>query len=285
VADWSEPVAGIGSWSKRRLAWTTAAVVLVLTLVLPALSLLPSLADTTRSTPLPDDGWWLAGPVHSAHSSTAAECDACHVNAFERVPDGACIECHTVARHVATTATMPVLGEMRCASCHLEHTEPPELVKRHQGLCADCHADIPADARLEAASDFLDDHPEFKVSLLLPAVDADGNEIAGIRLPDVAVPLGTYTGWNLRAAEYGAEGMLAGLDGMYLPFPASAAERRKRGDPRPSVAERYPTHDVYLARMTDAALDLQSQGFLLPEDVTAILRIAAERPVESGGNE
>jgi hypothetical protein len=73
--------------------------------------------------------------------------------------------------------------------------------------------------------------------------------------------------------------MLAGLDGMYLPFPATAAERRERGDPRPSVAERYPTRDAYLARMTDAAVNLEAQGFLLPEDVTTILRIAAERRV------
>jgi hypothetical protein len=112
---------------------------------------------------------------------------------------------------------------------------------------------------------------------LVPAVDADGNEIAGIRLPDVAVPLGTYTGWNLRAAEYGAEGMLAGLEGMYLPFAATAAERRERGDPRPSVAERYTTRDIYIARVADAALELHEDGFLLPEDVTTILRVATRR--------
>jgi hypothetical protein len=112
---------------------------------------------------------------------------------------------------------------------------------------------------------------------LVPAVDTDGNELAGIRLPDVAVPLGTYTGWNLRAAEFGGEGVLAGLDGMYLPFAVTAAERREQRDPRPAVRERYPTRDAYLARMTEAALDLQKQGFLLAEDVTAILQNARER--------
>ena len=112
---------------------------------------------------------------------------------------------------------------------------------------------------------------------LIPAVDADGNELAGIRLPDVAVPLGTYTGWNLRAAQYGAEGMLAGLHGSYLPFAGTLEERRRQGDPRPSVLERYPTRDVYLARMTEAALGLQQDGFLLEADVVEILRTASGR--------
>jgi hypothetical protein len=115
--------------------------------------------------------------------------------------------------------------------------------------------------------------PAYKT--LVPAVDADGNEIAGIRLPEVAVPLGTYAGWNLRAAEFGAEGILTPLDGMYLPFPQTKVEREKSGDPRPSVQERYPTREVYLARITEAALQLQSERLLLDEDVTAILKKAA----------
>ena len=112
---------------------------------------------------------------------------------------------------------------------------------------------------------------------LVPAVDADGNEIAGVRLPDVAVPLGTYTGWNLRDAKYGAEEMLAGLEGMYLPFALKPGERRTSGDPRPSVVERYPTREAYLSRMTEAALELQREGFLLAEDVVAILNTASQR--------
>ena len=112
---------------------------------------------------------------------------------------------------------------------------------------------------------------------LIPAVDADGNELAGIRLPDVAVPLGTYTGWNLRAAEYGAEGMLAGLHGSYLPFARTPEERRERADPRPSLLERYPTRADYLARMTEAALQLQREGFLLEADVVEILNTASRR--------
>ena len=74
--------------------------------------------------------------------------------------------------------------------------------------------------------------------VLVPKVDADGNEIAGIRLPDVAVPLGTRTGWNIRSAGF-AEGALMAV-GFYIPFAATAKERRETGDPRLSLEERYP---------------------------------------------
>jgi len=159
VTDWSEPVSGVGGWSKRRLSWTLAVVIAVFAFALPIFVY---------------EEFMLAGPIHSAHSSTAAECDSCHVSAFERVPDPTCEACHTVDRHVTQSMT-PVLGEIRCASCHLEHNEPEQLVNQHQGLCGDCHADTPPDASLPTAGDFLDDHPEFKVNLLLPGTMADGS--------------------------------------------------------------------------------------------------------------
>ncbi len=112
---------------------------------------------------------------------------------------------------------------------------------------------------------------------LVPAVDTDGNELAGIRLPDVAVPLGTYSGWNLRAAQYGAEGLLAGLHGTYLKFAQTPEERRRSNDPRPSILERYPTREAYLAQVTDAVLRLHSEGLLLDQDAVEILKIASER--------
>ena len=170
VTEWSAPVSGIAGWSKRRLSWTLIIAVAIVALALPAISLLhPEGASITRESALPDDSWWLAGPVHSAHSSTSSECENCHVRAFQRVPDSACMACHTVAGH-AVAPGPEVLGNIRCASCHLEHNEPPELVKRHQGLCADCHAALPGDVTLEGAADFLDAHPPFRVSLLQPDV-------------------------------------------------------------------------------------------------------------------
>ncbi len=112
---------------------------------------------------------------------------------------------------------------------------------------------------------------------LVPQVDSDGNELAGIRLPEIEVPIATYTGWSLRSAEVGAEGMLAGLDGSYVPFPRTAGARESTGDPRTSVHERYPTRDVYLGRFTDATLSLHRDGFLLAEDAVEMIRRASRR--------
>ena len=112
---------------------------------------------------------------------------------------------------------------------------------------------------------------------LVPAVDADGNEVAGIRLPDVAVPRAAYAGWNVRGANCGGEGLLSRYIGSYFPFQRTGEERRADGDPRPAVTERYPTRQAYLDRVAAAARELQEEGFLLEEDVTAIQRTAASR--------
>jgi len=188
-ANWSAPAVGIGGWNKRRLSWVLVAAVFALALALPAIVLLgPEAASFVRGKPLPDDSWWLAGPIHSGHSTIGGECEACHVAAFRRVPDAACIECHDVKRHVAG-GEFAVLGVTRCASCHLEHNEPPQLVNRHQGLCADCHENLPAAVELQAAGDFLDAHPDFRVSLEQPGTNADGEiewVIARLALADAA---------------------------------------------------------------------------------------------------
>jgi hypothetical protein len=111
----------------------------------------------------------------------------------------------------------------------------------------------------------------------VPAVDADGNEVAGIRLPDIAVPTATFTGWNLRSESVGATGALGRWTGSYLPFAMTSQERKQSGDPRLSIAERYSTRDVYLARVAEAALGLRDEGLLLDEDVVEILKTAAAR--------
>ena len=108
----------------------------------------------------------------------------------------------------------------------------------------------------------------------VPAVNADGNETSGIVLPEIAVPLGTYTGWNLRSPEVGAETMLSPLDGMFIPFAKTKAEREQTGDPRLSLEERYPTRADYLARLTESAKMLHSDGFLLDADVLRIIERA-----------
>lgn len=130
VPDWSK--ASITGVNKRKLSWYAALAVLVLALLIPAAGLLhPTIASLLRNSVLPDDSLWLAGPVHSKHASTSAECENCHTTLFTRVQDGACLECHTANRHVTPPAET-VLGKRRCATCHLEHNEPPSLIKRHQ---------------------------------------------------------------------------------------------------------------------------------------------------------
>ncbi|GAB4019640.1 alpha/beta hydrolase domain-containing protein [Spirosoma koreense] len=102
-------------------------------------------------------------------------------------------------------------------------------------------------------------------AVLVPKVDQDGNEVAGIRNTTLRVPLGTYTGWALRRAGYG-EGDLASLNGMFIPFKKTKAERLAAGDPRLSLEERYGTHNAYVTAVRKAADELVKEGFLSPED-------------------
>ncbi len=104
----------------------------------------------------------------------------------------------------------------------------------------------------------------------IPAVDHDGNETSGIRLTDIAVPLGTYTGWNLYKAPY-VEGELCDRDGTFAPFAATAAERNAKGDPRPSLEERYGSHAAYVQKVAEAAAQLVAGRVLLQEDAERLI--------------
>jgi hypothetical protein len=106
------------------------------------------------------------------------------------------------------------------------------------------------------------------------AVNDDGNEIAGIVLPELAVPLATHTGWNRRHPDIGGAEQLLVFAGATLPFPKTAAERAARRDPRASIAERYPSRSEYLARVRYAAEALVKDGYLLEEDVETSLAFA-----------
>ncbi len=109
-------------------------------------------------------------------------------------------------------------------------------------------------------------------AVLLPQVDKDGNERTGIQLPELQVPLATYTGWNLRAPGLGMAGYTVPFVGSYIPFAKTAADRRRAGDPRPSIAERYSSIDQYMRLYREAAEKLVKERFLLPEDVPAVLQ-------------
>jgi Alpha/beta hydrolase domain len=110
--------------------------------------------------------------------------------------------------------------------------------------------------------------------VLVPQVDADGNERDGVRLPEITVPLATYTGWNLRDPSIGAPDQRIPFEGSYLPFPKTAADRQQTNDPRKSVAERYASREDYLAKYTVALDELIKQRWILPEDREALLRRA-----------
>jgi hypothetical protein len=105
--------------------------------------------------------------------------------------------------------------------------------------------------------------------LMVSQVDADGNELGGIRLPEVAVPLATYTGWNFRAPAIGGTTRLIGNTGSYIPFARTRAEREATGDPRLSIEERYASRAEYLARVRGVLDALVRDRYMLAEDVDA----------------
>jgi len=111
--------------------------------------------------------------------------------------------------------------------------------------------------------------------ILVPQVDADGNGLAGVRMPELSVPLATYTGWNLFNERSGPPDVLSSMQGSYLPLPRTAADRKRANDPRPAIDERYRDKDQYIGQVSKAALALIDQGFLLAEDLAPVLKNAA----------
>jgi hypothetical protein len=112
--------------------------------------------------------------------------------------------------------------------------------------------------------------------LLLPQVNADGNEIAGIRPPEIAVPLGTYTAWNMAFPQLEGLGYLSGLSGSFKQFALTREDRQAVADARPSIEERYSGREDYLDRVRKAAEGLVKDRFLLRADVPAVLRRAED---------
>ena len=109
----------------------------------------------------------------------------------------------------------------------------------------------------------------------VPAVDGDGNDRAGVRVPELVVPLATHTGWNYRHPSIGAPRHLAGEIGSYIPFARTQAERQKTRDQRLSIEERYPNKETYVGKIAAAGLELVRQSYMLPQDLPDVIDRAA----------
>ena len=129
---------------------------------------------------------------------------------------------------------------------------------------------IPAGYR----ADLQGPHSAHPLPLLVPQVDRDGNELSGIRLPNVAVPLATYTGWNFRNPSIGQPGELRPLTGSYILFAVGKAAREEARDPRMWMGVRYGNRAQYHRLVTDAATRLVQAGYLLNEDVDPVVERA-----------
>jgi alpha/beta hydrolase family protein len=115
---------------------------------------------------------------------------------------------------------------------------------------------------------------------LVAQVDADGNDLGGIRDVFVQVPIGTYTGWNYFNKNFFEDGFCT-LTGSFIPFAPTKAERVAIADPRPSIEERYPTKQAYVAAFRKAADDLVAQRFLLPDDAIRLVSQAEQDGIRS----
>ncbi len=120
------------------------------------------------------------------------------------------------------------------------------------------------------------DPPEANGSypVLVPQVDVDGNELAGVKMPEISVPLATYTGWNFFNPVSGPEDQLSSMQGSYIPLPRTRADRESSKDPRTSIVERYQTRERYLALVAAAARELAQQGYLLEADIDKVVERA-----------
>jgi Alpha/beta hydrolase domain len=120
-----------------------------------------------------------------------------------------------------------------------------------------------------------------RYQVLVPTDDADGNELPGVRSPDVSVPLGTHMSWNPRKEGF-AEGDQCVSSGSFIPFAPNQDARLASGDPRPSLTERYSSKADYVARIRSAATTLRDDRLMLPEDVDGwVQRASAQSALQA----
>lgn len=195
------------SLGKRLPSWLLFVGILLAFLIVPMISLLgEDTSSTLRNSPLPSDNAWITGSLSKPHQipDLNQNCQACHVNAFEMVQDTSCLSCHSDANHHFDTDTHDVskLDGARCASCHREHSEPVEIVRKDDLLCTSCHEDMAATGAIETKLSDVDGfgaeqklsslkapHPSFKISMLVPEGRADATTWSTQRVKLDAAPL------------------------------------------------------------------------------------------------
>jgi predicted CXXCH cytochrome family protein len=182
-------------WRKRPWAWAFFLACFGFGLLIPWMGLSGdgSMLQTLRGTPIPADGQWTSGALHPAHADLELECEACHAKPFQRVRNETCLDCHSthLTQHVAAGhPQVDALLADRCTTCHIEHDEPSTLVQADTRLCTACHADPAAsgfDESVLAVTDFVTQHPEFRVSLLQPSKKSASTADRG--MTELAAPI------------------------------------------------------------------------------------------------
>jgi len=142
---------------------------------------------------------------------------------------------------------------------------------------------LPIRRRLEFGSEMTRGIPQYPANegepyaTIVSAVNSDGNEIGGVCLPDILVPLATHTGWTMRHPDIGGTGHFMPLEGAVVPFALTQSVGQAKGDPRPSIQERYPSEEDYRSKIAEAAQELVQLEYILEEDVERILEGARVR--------
>ncbi len=158
---------------ERGIAWVLFVAIFLIGLGIPAAGFFmgSGTLEVMRNSPLPDDGIWLTGKLHQTHAFMGDDCTYCHTEAFVQTRDEDCLVCHLSINHHFDTEAMGRgygAGE-ECADCHKEHSVTDSITRGDQAVCTECHADLQVagfeESELRSATDFLDDHPTFKVSL------------------------------------------------------------------------------------------------------------------------
>ncbi len=154
----------------RKISWALFALILTVSVVIPSAGFLIGM-EFLRITPLPDDSQWLAGKLHPTHAFIGDDCTYCHTTPFTPVRDEDCLTCHLSVNHHFDTKFHGrdyKIGD-RCADCHREHSGKDTITRSDQAVCTVCHKnldDIGLESEvLRSASDFLYDHPSFRVTM------------------------------------------------------------------------------------------------------------------------